>query len=95
MITDLLDDLRDATDVLEQRVIAGTLFERIAELMLLDGWTLGRDGKWLPRRLRDLSQERADLLSTPLLADDLAGFADRVEAELERAGGRVQAGFVR
>lgn len=95
MITDLLDDLRDATDVLEQRVIAGTLFERIAELMLLDGGRWVATGKWLPRRLRDLSQERADLLSTPLLADDLAGFADRVEAELERAGGRVQAGFVR
>ena len=34
-ITDLIDDLRDATDPLEQRLVAFALFERIAELMLL------------------------------------------------------------
>lgn len=95
VITDLLDDLRDATDDLEQRVIAGTLFERIAELMLLDDRRWVATGKWLPRRLRALNTERAELLSAPLLAGDYAAFADRVEEELVRAGGRVQAGFVR
>lgn len=95
MITDLIDDLRDATDALEQRVIAGLLFERVAELMLLDDGRWIATGKWLPRRLRAMSQERADLLSAPLLAGDLAAFTDRVEEELVRAGGRVQAGFVR
>ncbi|WP_146115329.1 nucleotidyltransferase domain-containing protein [Microbacterium sp. MYb62] len=95
MITDLLDDLRDATDALERRVVSATLFERIAELMLLAEGRWIAAGKWLPRRLRDLSPERAALLSTPLLADDLSAFAQQVEAELRRAGGRVQAGFVR
>lgn len=95
MITDLLDDLRDATDHLEQRVIAGTLFERIAELMLLNDRRWIATGKWLPRRLRALNAERAEMLSAPLLAGDYAAFADRVEEELVRAGGRVQAGFVR
>lgn len=95
MITDLLDDLGDATDPLEQRVVAGLLFERMAELMLLtDGRWIG-SGKWLPRRLRAWNPERADRLSTPLLAGDIAGFAARVGEELELAGGRVQAGFVR
>ncbi|WP_282846925.1 nucleotidyltransferase domain-containing protein [Microbacterium oxydans] len=95
MITDLLDDLRDATDALERQIVAGLLFERIAELMLLDAGRWTATGKWLPRRLRDLSDSRAERLSAPLLAGDLTAFADRVEDELMRAGGRVQAGFVR
>ncbi|MFK3679473.1 nucleotidyltransferase domain-containing protein [Microbacterium sp. NPDC090218] len=95
VITDLLDDLRDATDPLEQQVVASLLFERMAELMLLSDGRWVAAGKWLPRRLRALSLERADRLSTPLLAGEFASFADRVEEELLRAGGRVQAGFVR
>lgn len=95
MITDLLDDLRDGTDALEQRMVSAVLFERVAELMLLSEGHWIATGKWLPRRLRHLSRERADLLSEPLLAGDLTTFAARVEAELLRAGGRVQAGFVR
>ncbi|MCK2031357.1 nucleotidyltransferase domain-containing protein [Microbacterium sp. KSW4-4] len=95
VITDLLDDLGDATDPLEQRVVAGLLFERMAELMLLTDARWIGSGKWLPRRLRAWNPERADRLSTPLLAGDIAGFAARVGEELELAGGRVQAGFVR
>lgn len=95
VITDLLDDLGDATDPLEQRVVAGLLFERMAELMLLaDGQWIG-SGKWLPRRLRAWSSERTEQLSAPLLAGDIPGFAARVGEELELAGGRVQAGFER
>ncbi|WP_315068293.1 nucleotidyltransferase domain-containing protein [uncultured Microbacterium sp.] len=95
MITDLLDDLRDATDELERRVVADVLFERIAELMLLGDRRWIATGKWLPRRLRALSEERTERLSAPLLTGDFAAFADRVEEELDRAGGRLQAGFVR
>lgn len=95
VITDVLDDLRDASDALEQHAIASVLFERVAELMLLTDRRWIAAGKWLPRRLRALSPERAEALAAPLLADDYSAFADRVDAELERAGGRVQAGFVR
>lgn len=95
VITDVLDDLRDATDPLEQQVEAAILFERIAELMLLDERRWIATGKWLPRRLRNLSVERADRLSIPLLERDYATFADRVDDELDRMGGRVQSGFVR
>lgn len=95
VITDLLDDLQDATDPLEQHVVAGLLFERLAELMLLvDGQWIG-SGKWLPRRLRAWCPERADRLSAPLLDGDFPGFAARASEELVLAGGRVQAGFVR
>lgn len=95
IITDVLDDLRDATDPLEQRVLASTLFERLAELMLLTAGRWVGTGKWLPRRLRELDPDRAEQLAAPLLHGDLTLFADRVEAELTRAGGRVQVGFVR
>jgi hypothetical protein len=95
MITNLLDDLRDAEDPLERQVIAASLFEKTGELILITGHRWIGLGKHLPRRLRELDGERAELLSDPLLRGDLNDFADRVEAELDRLGGRVQAGFVR
>lgn len=95
VISDVLDDLVDATDPLERQVEASILFERTAELMLLDAGRWIATGKWLPRRLRDLDPVRSDALAGPLLANDYPTFAARVEAELERAGGRVQTGFVR
>ena len=95
VITDLLDDLRDSTDRLEQHVIASTLFDRTAELLLLVNRRWIGTGKYLPRRLRELSSETADQLSAPLLSGDLAKFGQEVERWLEHAGGRVHTGFVR
>jgi predicted nucleotidyltransferase len=94
-ITDLLDDLRDSGDDLERNVIAWSLFEKVAELMLLTERRWVGTGKYLPRRLRELSPDRADSLSSPLLQGDLQAFAASVEGELSRAGGRVHEGFVR
>ncbi|GAB3600837.1 hypothetical protein [Microbacterium tumbae] len=94
-LTDVVDDLYDATDPLERQVLAATAFEKTAELVLLsEGRWIGA-GKHLPRRLRALDRARADDLAAPLLAGRLEAFADVVERELERAGGRLQAGFVR
>lgn len=95
VISDLIDDLRDATDPLERHVVASALFERTAELMLLTERRWIGTGKYLPRRLCALSAERADRLTQPLIAGDLIAFADRAEDELRLAGGRVQAGLVR
>lgn len=94
-ITDLIDDLRDATDPLEQNVVAWDLFEKVADLMLLTDKHWIGTGKYLARRLRDLSVSRAEHLTSPLLQGNLITFADRAEQELTRAGGRVHAGFVR
>lgn len=95
VITDLLDDLRDATDELERNVIAWTLFSRVAELVLLTERHWIGMGKHLPRRLRDLDPARAERLAAPLLRGDLTVFAARADEELTRAGGRVHEGFVR
>ncbi|MGO2747067.1 nucleotidyltransferase domain-containing protein [Microbacterium sp.] len=95
VITDVLDDLRDATDPLERQVIAATLFERTAELMLLTAGKWIATGKYLPRRLRELPADRVDALSVPYVRCDFDKMADAVERELRAAGGRVQAGFIR
>ena len=95
VITDVLDDLRDASDALERQVLAATLFERTAELMLLNAGKWVGTGKYLPRRLRALPAERMDALAGPYLRGDVDALADVVEKELVAAGGRVQAGFVR
>ena len=94
-VTDLLDDLRDACDPLERRVVAAELLERTASLMLLSNGRWLASGKQLPRRLRAWDAARADRLAVPFLADDFSAFADAVQAELDVAGGRVHAGFVR
>lgn len=95
VITDVLDDLRDATDPLERQVLAATLFDRTAELMLLSAGAWLGTGKYLPRRLRELPVARVDAIALPYLHGDLDALADAVEEELVTVGGRVQAGFVR
>lgn len=95
VITDVLDDFTDASDPLEQRILAALLFERVAELILLTNGRWIGAGKYLPRRLREFDADRAHLLSEPLLADDHALFARRIADELDRAGGRLQEGYER
>src|SRR5690606_32388590 len=78
IVTDLLDDLRDAHDPAERQVIAGVLFERIAQLMLLSDGRWIATGKHLPRALRAMDAGRADALLKPWIASEFAAFADAV-----------------
>ena len=94
-ITDVLDDLRDAEDPLEREVIASTLFRLVGELMLLDAGQWIGTGKYLARRLREWDTVRTAAIAEPFLRHDHERFADAVAHELDRAGGRVQAGFIR
>ena len=95
IITDLLDDLCDAADPAERHVIAATLFERTAQLMLLNGARWIATGKHLPRALRSMAPDRAARLIEPWLHGDFDAFAAAVAVELDLAGGRVQVGFTR
>lgn len=95
VITDLLDDYRDARDPLERHQLAAALFDRTAELILLTNGRWIASGKWLPRRFRDFDPQRAALLSAPLLTGDPASFAAQIEYELDLAGGRIHEGYVR
>jgi predicted nucleotidyltransferase len=94
-ITDMLDDFGDASDELEKRFLAAKLLEGLAELILMSNGQWIGGGKWLIRRLRAWDTDRANELAAPFMAGDLPAFAKLAALELERLGGRVQAGFVR
>lgn len=94
-ITGLIDDLVDATDALEQRVVAHDLLTQLSELILLaTGHWLG-NGKWLVRRLRAAAPSDATVLSESIMKGDPASFAIAAGGLLEKYGGRVGPGFVR
>lgn len=94
-VTDLIDDLSDAADPVEKHIIAFTLYQQLSELILLGNGRWIGTGKNLPRRLRELDPQGAASLGSTLVAGDLPTFRELAADELERLGGRVQAGFVR
>ncbi|MFC0674667.1 nucleotidyltransferase domain-containing protein [Brachybacterium hainanense] len=93
--TDLLDDLADARDPFERRIIADALLQRIAAIVLLSDRRWLGTGKHLARALRAWDAARAEQLAAPYLAGDLDAFAAAARIELDVAGGRLQGGFVR
>ncbi|WP_345752428.1 nucleotidyltransferase domain-containing protein [Microbacterium rhizophilus] len=95
IVTDVLDDLRDAADPLERHVLAALLFDRLGQLLLLRHGRWIATGKHLPRGLRAWDPDRTARLADPLLAGDHTAFAVAAAAELELLGGRLQADFVR
>ncbi|WP_233414291.1 phosphotransferase family protein [Nucisporomicrobium flavum] len=90
-LTDLLDDLRHATDPGERTVIATAAWTSAAQqaLTLADHWT--GTSKWLLRELRDLDDE---LAGRWLRAhDDPAAIENLIEEILDRHGGPLFDGF--
>jgi predicted nucleotidyltransferase len=67
VITDLLDDYRDATAPAERHLLAALLYERTAELILLSNSRWIGAGKYLPRRLAEFDPDRAAALAMPLV----------------------------
>lgn len=94
-ITDLLDDLADATDALERHVIAAETLRQVASLALVTNHRWIGTGKHLPRELRQWDAVRAARLTDPYVAGDLDAFHAAASAELDAAGGRLRTGFVR
>jgi hypothetical protein len=94
-VTDLLDDLADATDPLEARLVAAALFEKTSLLLLLAHRRWIGTGKYVARRLREWDARRAEHLSAPFIHSDWISFMDAVLTELDQLGGRLQAGFTR
>jgi predicted nucleotidyltransferase len=95
VITDLLDDYRDATAPAERHLLAALLYERTAELILLSNSRWIGAGKYLPRRLAEFDPDRAAALAMPLVEGRHDQFANQIAIELDRGGGRVQEGFQR
>lgn len=94
-VTNALDDLLDATDPAESAVLAGFLFERLAELLLLANGRWIASGRHLLGRLRQLDPDLAARLGTALAARDVAALERLTLEALEPLGGRLLAGHVR
>lgn len=94
-VTDLIDDLADATEPLTVAAIRADLFRALGELATLvaGGW-LG-SGKWLARRLRSVDPSSADQLEAFAGERDPAHAAAAASRLLEVLGGRVDHDFVR
>jgi hypothetical protein len=94
-VTDLIDDLADATDALTIATIRADLLRALGELALLraGGW-LG-SGKWLARRLRAADPPAADALEVFASEAHPRDAAARATGLLGRLGGRIDVDFVR
>lgn len=94
-VTNTLDDLLDAVDPIETAVLAWTLFQRLAEFLLLaDGRWIGA-GRWLLRRLREWDPALADELGRAVVERDVAELERLTLVALAPRGGRLMEGHVR
>lgn len=98
-LTDALDDLADAADVVERLAVAGVVLSTAADLLFdhRRAWTGG--GKWLPRRLllADPEQGGALLDGYRRLCEhgEPEDFADAAAEILALAGGPLREGYAR
>ncbi len=91
-MTTTLDDLLDARDPAERAVLAGTLFQRLSEfLLLVNGRWIG-SGRWLLRRLAQWDQPFAEELGSALAVTDVPALENLTLAALQPHGGRLLEG---
>lgn len=91
-VTTTLDDLLDARDPAERAVLAGTLFQRLSEfLLLVNGRWIG-SGRWLLRRLAQWDQPFAEELGSALAVTDVPALENLTLAALQPHGGRLLEG---
>lgn len=94
-LTDLIDDLADATDPLAAATIRADLVRGLAELALLSANAWLGSGKWLARRLRAADEATAAAL-TELVAEPAPAVAAAAASRLlDTLGGRVDGDLIR
>ncbi|WP_037891374.1 nucleotidyltransferase domain-containing protein [Streptomyces sp. NRRL S-87] len=99
VLTDALDDLADAADVVERLAVAVVVLHTAADLLLDHhrAWTGG--GKWLPRRLLEADPGRGGALLDGYRRLCEEGepydFADAAAEILALAGGPLREGYAR
>ena len=94
-VTATLDDLLDAEDPAETAVLAGRLFDRLGELVLLVDHRWIGAGRWLLRRLEEQDPAFAAALGSALAERDVPALERLALQALQPLGGRLQAGHVR
>lgn len=98
-ITDKMDDLRGERSLAEVRAIGATLYQTLADFMLLGrgAWTGG--GKWIPRLLMALDSSLArafdEAFHLLFAQGDAAALIMFATKELDRHGGRLFEGDCR
>ncbi|WP_157751879.1 nucleotidyltransferase domain-containing protein [Actinoplanes derwentensis] len=97
LVTDLLDDLRGATDPVEVAYLAATIVLSASDLLLLAENRWSARGKWLPRRLAEVDPGLPGRLveghRAVLTGDDRELLLAAVRAVLDHTGGPLQEGF--
>ncbi|MGW3738883.1 nucleotidyltransferase domain-containing protein [Streptomyces sp. NPDC005148] len=99
VLTDALDDLADAADVVERLAVANVVLSTAADLLFDHhrAWTGG--GKWLPRRLLQADPEHGGALLDAYrhLCEngEPEDFADAASEILTLAGGPLREGYAR
>lgn len=94
-VTDLIDDLADATDALAVAAIRADLLRSLGELALLSAGSWLGSGKWLARRLRAADPRAAERLEGFAREPDAARAAAAASRLLAELGGRVDIDFTR
>lgn len=94
-ITDLIDDLGDATDPLAVAAIRADLLRALGELATLAAGAWLGSGKWLARRLRAADPAAAERLEAFAAERDPSHAAAAASRMLDGLGGRVDADFTR
>lgn len=99
LISDLLDDLAGSADRDELIFIANRLLTAVAELTLAMQRRWQSHGKWLLRRLRDADPDTCGNLLLGyrqlVCAANPTMFTTAAQSVLDRAGGRMLAGYRR
>ncbi len=90
-LSDLLDDLAGTTDDGERAIICACVVRETAELALLIGGRWLGTGKWLLRELRSADPRLAEELLAA--REDPVALAQLTDGVLDRAGGRLWAGY--
>ncbi|WP_430784803.1 hypothetical protein [Actinoplanes sp. G11-F43] len=97
LVTDLLDDLRGATDPVEIAFLAATVVLAASDLLLLAENRWSARGKWLPRRLAEVAPELPGRLAAGQRAavawGDRAPLESAVRTVLDHTGGPLGEGF--
>lgn len=95
-VSDLVEDLRDERPPAETAAAAISLYPMLADLILFGRGAWSGRGKWIPRLLRQLDGDLADVFDQAFrlaVAGDAEKLVALAESELARHGGALFAGY--
>jgi len=96
-ITQLMEDLRGATDEAEKQAIIMSLNESFVDHYLRSRQRWSGKGKWIPRRLREadsgFAERYFEMMKSAFCRGEIQLYLELVERELAKEGGELFEGF--